>query len=626
MPLRDRAVRARAIAGLVAALCVAPALVAAGTTSAQAVDAGPVLRIGTTTAIDNPNIWAVTSTSEWEAVALQYDLMLKFGDEDLTAAPSLATGCVPSEGSRVWTCAIRSGVKWSDGKPLTSRDIAFSYRFVLEKQFDVFSTYFSASPTFETPNYQTLIWRTKEPTNGPTVPAWSYIVPEHVWAPLRSKDVKEITSYDPLPNVTSGPYFMSAASPGQNWTFTRNPNFWGPQPKFSTVVFQLFTNQDALVQALKNGQIDMVDQVSGDLIPALSKMSDVAIQKATSDYWINLAFNFGGQGPSSKPLPALQDLTVRKAIAMAIDKQKLVDKVYPGTAAPGETVIRPLSTFWHLDIPDDQVVKPDAAGANAMLDAAGYVRGDDGIRLDPKNNQPLRLRVPVSDDTLGSKAAGQLVAGFLKGIGIAVDVLPVTAAKMSDLQQSGDFDAYIWYWSGDPDPDYQLSVFSSEQCKNLSDGCFKDPAYDALFAAQRRTLDPAARQKIVKEAQQYLYDKVPGIVLAYPNSIQAYRTDKVAGLTPVPGKDGYIVPQYSYASLVSAYPPSASPAPSAAPSGSASGAASASPNATSPTTVATDATSSSGVPVLVWIGVAAAIALGLFAFARGRGRARDERE
>lgn len=596
------------LAAAFAAMSLLPAAAQAASSSPSASPSGsgaaggPVLRVGMTSGIDNPNIWALNSATEFEAVTLQYDMLMKYSDVDLTAAPGLATGCDPSADRRVWTCTLRPGLKWSDGLPLTSKDVAFSYRFAIDKEMPYFSGYFPEGTTFETPDDTTLIWKSPEPTNGPTVPAWVYVAPEHVWAKYADKDLKEITSAKVLPNVASGPYVMTRAVDGQSWTFERNPYFWGDKPAYQTIVFSLFTNQEAMVQALKNGQIDIADGLEPALLPAVEKLPDVAIQKVVSDWWVNMAFNFGGQGSSSKPLPALQDLQVRKAIEMAIDKQKIVDTVYPDAASPGTTVVRPLSVYWHLDVPEDKIVRYDPAAANAMLDQAGYTKGSDGVRTDPKTRQPLIIRLPTSDDTAGSTAVGQLIAGFLKQIGITVKVQPVTAGKMYDIQQSGDFDAYIWYWSGDPDPNYQLSVFTSGECKNLSDGCYSDPTYDALFEKQRTTLDPALRLPIVKEAQQYLYDHVPGIVVAYPNAIEAYRRDKVANLTATPAKVGYLMPSYTYTSMVTAKPAEA------AASGSGS------------------STTSGGIPAWVWAVAAVVVVAGVVLVLRRRGDGDDEAE
>ena len=101
---------------------------------------------------------------------------------------------------------------------------------------------------------------------------------------------------------------------------------------------------------------------------------------------------------------------------------------------------------------------------------------------------------------------------------------------MGDFWGAGDFDAYIWYWSGDPDPNYQLFVFTSDQCGAWSDGCWQDPGFDALYEEQGATFDREQRQQVVFEAQEYVYDQIPGVVLAYPGWLQAYRTDRFDGL------------------------------------------------------------------------------------------------
>jgi peptide/nickel transport system substrate-binding protein len=562
-----------------------------------------VLRIGMTTTIDNPTLFAVNSAAEWGSAVIQNDMALKFGP-DLTAAPGLATGCDPSADKRTWTCHLRDGLKWSDGQPITSKDVVFSYNFVRDKQFDYFNSYFPEGTTFTTPDEKTYVWHLKDPGIGPMRPAWCYIVPEHIWGKYANATQDQIKAVKLIPNVASGPFVMTQSNPGQNWTFSRNPYFWGTKPVYDQVVFQTYTNQEAMVQALKNGEIDIADGFDGPLLPALGAIKNVAVQKVVSDFWVSLAFNFGGQGPNSHPLPALKDLNVRKAIEMAIDKQGIVDKVYPGAAAPGETIVRPLSTYWHLTVPADKVITYDPAAANALLDSSGYAKGPDGIRVDPKTGQPLHITLPTSDDVNGSTDVGQLVRGYLKQIGISVDVKPTTAAKMYDLQQSGEFDAYIWYWSGDPDPNYQLSVFTSSACDgdgHLSDGCWKDPAYDALFAKQQSEFDQTARQQDVYAAQQYVYDQIPDIVLAYPNYIEAYRTDKVAGLIATPAKVGYLTTSYDYASMVSAHPVDASASTG-------------------------DSSSSGGIPVWVWPLALVVVGGGAFALVRRSSKGSDEFE
>jgi peptide/nickel transport system substrate-binding protein len=582
------------LAALVAAVLVAP-LARAQSSSPSGVE-DLVLRVGTTSDLITDNPWAVSAGSDWSVVTIQYDMLLKFASKDLGPAPSLATGCEPNEDSTEWTCTLRDDLKWSDGTPLTSRDVAFTYRFVIDNKIPQYRSYFSSDPTFETPNDTTLIWKSAEPTFAPDMPPWVYIVPEKVWSQYDGKGLRTIKSVENTPSLASGPFTLTDWNQGQGWTMERNPYFWGEQPALDRIEFRLYSNQEAMIQALRNGEIDMADGLKPSLIASIDGIDDITVQHVVSDWWLNLAFNFGGQGPDADALPALHDHVVREAIAMAIDKQAISDKVYQGTATPGDTIIRPASAYWHLDIPAEDEIPFDIPGANDLLEQAGYVDTDgDDIREDPQTGEPLQMLIPASQDTTGAVEAGELIVGYLQQIGIDVDLRPVTDAKMNDYWGAGNFDAYIWYWSGDPDPNYQLFVFTSDQCGSWSDGCWKDPEFDALYEEQRHVFDRADRQVVVKEAQQRVYDEIPGVVLAYPGWLQAYRNDRFTGWVPAPGANGYLLPGYNYDSLIELRPMNDSVA-----GGSGSG----------------------GVPGWLWLAVIGVIAVAGVALAR-RGRRRE---
>ncbi|MGZ8580855.1 MAG: ABC transporter substrate-binding protein [Actinomycetota bacterium] len=514
-----------------------------------------VLRVGVVSDLITDNPWAVSAGSDWSVVTVQYDMMLKFAAEDLSPAPSLATGCEPNGDSTEWTCTLREGLRWSDGSPLTSRDIAFTYRFVVDNKIPQYKSYFPSDPTFETPDDRTLIWKAEEPTFAPDMPPWVYIVPEAVWAPYDGRELREIRGVENTPSIGSGPFVLTEWAPGQGWTMERNPYYWGEEPQLDRIEYRLYSNQEAMIQALRNGEIDFADGIKPSLIESVEGIDGVSVQRVVSDWWLNLAFNFGGQGPDADALPALHDITVRHAIAMAIDKQAIAEKVYRGTATPGDTIIRPASAFWHLDIPADEEIPFDPAAANVMLDEAGYAdTDDDGIREDPETGEPLELLVPASQDTTGAVESGELIVGYLAAIGVRVDLRPVSDAKMGDYWGTGNFDAYIWYWSGDPDPNYQLFVFTSEQCGAWSDGCWQDPTFDGLYEEQGNVFDREERQEVVFEAQRRAYEQAPSVVLAYPGWLQAYRDDRFTGWVPAPGAGGYLLPGYNYDSLVELRP------------------------------------------------------------------------
>lgn len=593
------------VLGAPAALAVAIAVIASlapslaiAQTPAPADDL--VLRVGVVSDLITDNPWAVSAGSDWSVVTVQYDMMLKFAPEDLSPAPSLATGCEPNDDSTEWTCTLREGLRWSDGSALTSRDIAFTYRFVIDNKIPQYKSYFPFDPTFETPDDRTLIWKAEEPTFAPDMPPWVYIVPQAVWAPYDGEGLRAIRAVENTPSIGSGPFTLTEWSPGQGWTMERNPYYWGEEPEVDRIEYRLYSNQEAMIQALSNGEIDFADGLRPSLIASVEGIENVTVQRVVSDWWLNLAFNFGGQGPDADPLPALRDITVREAVAMAIDKQAIADKVYQGTATPGDTIIRPASAFWHLDIPAEEEFAYDPEAANAMLDQAGYADTDgDGVREDPETGDPLELLIPASQDTTGAVESGELIVGYLDQIGIAVELRPVSDAKMNDYWGAGNFDAYIWYWSGDPDPNYQLFVFTSEQCGAWSDGCWQDPEFDALYEEQRSVFDRDARQEVVFEAQRRAYEQIPSVVLAYPGWLQAYRSDRFTGWVPAPGAGGYLLPGYNYDSLVELQPVSES--------------------------VASSSGGSSGIPGWLWLAAAVGIvALIVVLSRRGRRRELDE--
>ncbi len=586
---------------VVAAASAATAIPFAGAqTATPAAGEDLALRVGVVSDLITDNPWAVSAGSDWVVVTLQYDMMLKFASKDLSPAPSLATGCEPNADSTEWTCTLREGLKWSDGSALTSRDIAFTYRFVIDNKIPQYKSYFPFNPTFETPNDQTLIWTAEQPTFAPDMPPWVYIVPEKVWAPYDGEGLRAIRAVENTPSIGSGPFTLTDWKPGQGWTMERNPYFWGEEPEVDRIEYRLYSNQEAMIQALRNGEIDFADGLKPSLIASVEGIDDVQVQRVVSDWWLNLAFNFGGQGPDADALPALHDITVRQAIAMAIDKQAIAEKVYRGTATAGDTIIRPASAYWHLDIPAEDEIAYDPAAANDLLDGAGYVdTDDDGIREDPQTGDPLELLIPASQDTTGAVESGELIDGFLQQIGVGVELRPVSDAKMNDFWGAGNFDAYIWYWSGDPDPNYQLFVFTSEQCGAWSDGCWQDPAFDALYEEQRTMFDRAERQELVFEAQRRAYEQLPSVVLAYPGWLQAYRSDRFIGWVPAPGADGYLMPGYNYDSLVELRSVDES--------------------------VAASSGGSSGIPGWIWLGLGLGIVAVIVVLAR-RGRRRELEE
>jgi peptide/nickel transport system substrate-binding protein len=286
------------------------------------------------------------------------------------------------------------------------------------------------------------------------------------------------------------------------------------------------------------------------------------------------------------------DPQFRLAVEYAIDRETLIDRVKLGYASPGYTIIP--SPKWHVDPNDIVTFDPDKA--RQILDDAGYVDTDnDGIREMP-DGTPLELRIIVRTEAPETVTAGQFISEWLKDVGIQLKTEAVNDSKLTDAWLANDYDLFIWGWGVEPDPNFQLSVFQTNQCGIWSDSCYSSKEYDDLFKKQQSATSVDERARIVAQMQQLVYDDRPEMVLWYDNYLQAYRSDRWTGFVKQPEEEqGTILFQYGHYSDLNIRP------------------------------VAGASTSSGeGIPVWVWIALAAVVlAIGAFVLVRRRREEED---
>jgi peptide/nickel transport system substrate-binding protein len=566
--------------------------------SAEANDEKITFRVGLTNDIVSPNPFKACCSAEYEMMLLNYNMLFGFKREDLTPVPELAEECTPSSDSMTWTCTIRDDAMWHDGEPLTSRDIAFTYRFILDNELLVFTDYFPYEPTFETPDDTTLIWNSTQPTFAPTLPPYVPIVPEHIWAPLDGEPLKQIQGFENIPAVGSGPFQLVEWEPDQFFRMESRPGHFFGTPTIDEVVYQIFQNKEAEVQALRAGQIDFAYDLSPTLWNTLEGAENITTLHDSPSYYTNFAWNFGGQGPDATNHPAIHDLALRQAVAHATDKQAIVDVVWQGAALTGDSILKPSNGLWYLDIPQEDEYEFDLELANQILDDAGYTeRTPDGVRVDPESGEPLSFEILPVTDQQGATETAELMKGWMEEIGIEFNLKPVSETRAYVDWEQGTFDAYLWSWGGDPDPDFNMSIYITSQCLGWSDGCYSNPTLDQLYDEQRTTFDTDERKEIVDEFQRVAYEEIPEIVLAYPQILSAYRTDKFEGYVRSPS-DGSPIFAWRVDSYLNLKPVTAS----------------------SPT-----ASGDGGMPVGLWIGLGA-VALLVVAGVVMMNRRRDEED
>lgn len=532
--------------GLIGVIVLTVAMIGPWTTasaqdSSTPSPSGQTLTLGINSDLTSLNPFRLCCDADYEYMQLVYDLGIGFNNDDLTPAPMLITSWTPDSTSTTWTLKVRDDATWNDGTKLTAEDVAFTYSFVADNQMPFFKDYLPFSPTFEATDDTTVIWHTSKPTFAPVVPPYIPILPKHVWeqfskgTPAENRRAGKEFLNDPP--VGSGPFEVAERSEGQFIHFHVNPDYWGGQPKAITdVIFRIYGSQEAMVQALKSGEVDIVDSLDPSLFTSLKGNPNIGLQAADGGCWGNLAFNFGGQGQDDTHHPAVEDVRVRQAVSYAINRKAIIDKVYENTSTVAYSVLVPgKNGAWYQDIPADLRFDYAPDKANEVLDEAGYLDTDnDGIREMPDGTNPLNWDILTITDVAGSVETGQLLKGYLADVGIGVNLKTVDQKKAVDIWGSGDFDAYVWDWCPDPDPDFMLSVFTTAQCLGWSDGCYSDPAYDRMYEAQRSELDRDKREQIIHKMQLFLAENMPNIVLNYWSDLQAYRTDRFSGYVKSP--------------------------------------------------------------------------------------------
>ncbi len=573
------ALRRTAIAAVAAAALLAPALpaLAYDATPSPGVSASGRSKtsfvIGMKNEPDSLNPYVGIEVVSFDIYQLLYDTLTESSAEDMSPVPLLAESWDTSADGKTWTYHLRHGVKWSDGQDLDADDVVYSFQRSKDGETEngQYGSYVDPIEKITKVDQYTVSMTTAEPSPSMlhlAVP----IVPEHVWKNVTAAQVGTFANDTDV--VSSGPFKLAEVKKGQFYRFTANKDYWRGAPKIDELVYQMFKDDDTMVQALKKGDIDFAEDLTAQQYTALKGDPAITLHTGPSTYVFELAFNLGAATTENKAIgngnPVLKDINVRKAIDHAINKQVLVDKVLQGHGSVATGEIPPLYPKLHWDPTDAEARGFDPAKANQILDQAGYAKGADGIRTD-KAGKKISLRLFGREDSEESKSSVQYIRDWLKDIGIDTKVQIMSTEQLTDVIGKGEYDMFHWDWGIEPDPDFQLSVFTCGQRSTEEDGAISagwsdsfncDPAYEALYQKQKTIIDLDQRAAAVKDAQKWLYDNVVYSTLWNGETIEAYRNDRFTGFVEQPKSGGSLAFQfgtYSYRTISPYVAPVASP-------------------------------------------------------------------
>jgi peptide/nickel transport system substrate-binding protein len=547
-----------AVFGLIGLTAITPVT---GAPQARA-QQGATLRVAITQQVDSLNPFLSIFQSGTEVGRLMYDYLTAYDAQDMHAVEGIASKWETSADKLTWTFTVPEGKKWSDGKPITAKDVAFTYNLMMTNE-----TARTANGSFVTnfesvtaPDERTAVIKTKVPQA--TMLALDVpIVPEHVWSTV--SDIGAYTN-DKTPVVGSGPFVLSEYKANEFIRLKANKQYWRGAPKIEELQFVYYKTVDAATQALTKGEVDLVNRLGAAQFDSLKDKSDIAVNKAQGRRFNEIVLNSGAATNTGEPIgdghPALRDVKVRQAIAKSIDLNTIVERVNGGYAQVGTGLIPPVFGDFHWQPGEPR--KFDPAAANRDLDGAGYRKGADGVRVG-SDGKALKFRLIGHSGRPYDEQAGEFVKRSLADIGIGVDVQLVSDNQLNEATTGGAFDLAFSTWGTNPDPDYILSLHTCAQRPNAdgkggtTDTFFCDQTYDSLYSQQLTEFDRSKRADLVKKMQQRFYDQVPAVILGYDNALEAYRKDKFASFQTQPAAGGVIMAQQGVWGYYGAVPTSA---------------------------------------------------------------------
>ena len=434
---------------------------------------------------------------------LIFDALLR-RDDHFNLIPGLAERWEAPD-SLSYVFHLRRGVKFHDGRPLTSRDVKWTFDSLLRgKISSAKAGSYKYVASIETPDDSTVLFHLKEPFA--TLP-WN--VSEGACGIVPYGSGTEITAKP----IGSGPFRFVSAAQDQDVVLARNSDYWGKKPKLQSVRFLVVPDENTRALELRKGSADIVSNgFSADVSAVLAGDKNLEVLREPGSVYAYLAFNLRD--------PILRDARVRQAMAYTIDRKPLIESLWRNQARPAYSILPPQSWAYIGDVPH---YEHDLAKAAQLLDEAGYPL---------KNGARFHITMKTSTEA-STRLMAAVLQDQLAASGIVLDIRSFEPATfMSDVTK-GAFQFYSLRWiGGNQDPDIFEFVFHSSNFppKGANRGFYSNPRVDTLIDEGRRTLDLTRRKAIYAELQQILATDLPYINLWYFDNVVVHRR-RVLGLT-----------------------------------------------------------------------------------------------
>ena len=439
-----------------------------------------------------------------------------------TGIPSTANGAarLDDAGGMVVRWTIRDGVRWSDGAPLTSADVRFTWRTVMSDPKVATREGYDRMADVETPDERTVVVRYRS-IDVAYATRFDALLPRHL---LDGADAAALAAYARAP-LGTGPFRITEFASGDHVTAERNAGYRVPgKPALDRVIFRFVGSVDAAKAQLKAGEVDAALSLGEPDAADLERERDISVLSAISPAVETLAFNLAQ--------PVSGDIAIRRALLLATPKAGIVEKLLFGRTRPAATEV-PYGWAAPKALAQEGY---DPARARDVLERTGWLAGADGVRAKAGVRASLRI-VSTTGNRLREQIEQVLVDEW-RAIGVEARIQNVPNATLTGSWQSGglrkrgEFDVLLAQ-TGITGADPQSYLAQRHRCEAIpraeNNGAGSnyerlcDPRIDALLDEAGRTLDPERRRAIYADVLATLNERAVAIWLYERGRYDAYR-------------------------------------------------------------------------------------------------------
>ena len=434
-----------------------------------------------------------------------------------TEVPTLRNGGISRDGKAI-VYHLRRGVKWHDGQPFTSADVIFTFHTILNPHVNAANTaIYQQVRAIAAPDPYTVVVHLKSPSapavgqlfcNGEN----GEILPKHLLQ--HSADFNR----DPfgVHPVGTGPMILDRWERGARLVLKPNPDYFRGAPHIRELQVLLVPDNNTRLTMVTAKELDVVQIPLATELPRLRAIAGYSVQLVRGYGAVFATFNL--------TRPPFDDVRVRQALTLALDRRQLIDHTYGEAGIVGDSTLPPYSWAY---APDNGALPFDPARAKALLDEAGWKLGPDGVRA--KNGARLGFSLLTYAGATQRTILAQQMQNAWREVGADVALRPmqinVLFARDSILNKA-QYDVSLEGFIFDPDPDRTVN-FSSQDFSpvGFNNSRLSDPEVDALLARGIGLYDRNLRQPIYARLQRRLNQLVPTIELAWPKTIYVVNDD-----------------------------------------------------------------------------------------------------